>query len=135
MGKKLQILFSCSFLFHLMQLKAAVLGKCFIRLPGCSHQPQLSQESLLPAKPEHKEHPLQSFYNSHAALHSQRPQANDHLLTKLLGRSDKQGIPPSLPTEKPAPPAAGTVLPFMERDPHLDLCILLGGSCPSSRLG
>lgn len=59
----MQILFSCSFLFHLTHLKAAALGKCFIRSLGCSHQPQWSQESLVPAKPECKKCPFQPFYN------------------------------------------------------------------------
>lgn len=68
-GEKLQILFSCSFLFHLTHLKVAALGKRFIRLPGCSHQPRQSQESLVPAKPDRKERPFQSFYKNHCALH------------------------------------------------------------------
>lgn len=73
MGKKLQILFSCSFLFHLTYLNVAMLGKCFIQLLGCSHLPQWSHESLIPAKPECKEHPFQSFYSHLTASHcSQR---------------------------------------------------------------
>lgn len=89
MGKKLQILFSCSFLFHLMHLKASVLGKCFIQLPGCSHQPQLSQESIVPVKSEHKKRPFQTFYNWMMKL------VRDHLYSPEH--------PSSLPGEKPAP--------------------------------
>lgn len=106
-GEKPQILFSCSFLFHLMHLKAAGVGKCFIRLLGCSHQPQRGRESLVPAKPERKEGPFQSFYNSHATVHPQRPQENDRM-TKPVGCSDKQSLPhPSLGTNLPHWPPTG----------------------------
>lgn len=125
MGKKLQILFSCSFLFHLTYLNVAMLGKCFIQLLGCSHLPQWSHESLIPAKPECKEHPFQSFYSHLTASHcSQRDALMMH--------------PPSLPGDKPAPLAVTSpqqALPFMDQEPHLDLCILLGGSWSSPSLG
>lgn len=127
MGKKLQILFSCSFLFHLTHLKVAMLGKCLIQLLGCSHLPQWSQEGLIPAKPECKEHLFQSFYSHLTASHCSW---RDALMCKAS---------PIPPRGQPAPLAVTslpfTVLPFTEQEPHLDWCILLGGSCSSSSLG
>lgn len=122
MGKKLQILFSCSFLFHLTHLKVAMLGKSLVQLLGCSHLPQWSQESLIPAKPECKEHLFQSF--DCISLQLERCSA---LMCKASPIPPRGQSAPLAVTSLPF-----TVLPFTE---HLDLCILLGGSCSSSSLG
>lgn len=128
MGKKLQIPFSCSFLFHLTHLRVAMLGKCLIQLLGCSHLPQWIKQSLNPAKPECKEHPFQSFYSHLTASHCSW---RDALMCKTF---------PIPPRGQPAPLAVTSlpqalVLPFTDQEPHLDLCVLLGESCSSSSLG
>lgn len=65
-----QLLLSVSF----NTLKAAALGKCFMRLLDGSHLPQQSQESLVPAKTECMKCPFQSSCNR---------------LMKLVGCSDE----------------------------------------------
>lgn len=116
-----QLLLSVSF----NALKAAALGKCFMRLLDCSHLPQQSQETLVPAKTECTKCPFQSFYT---------------WLMKLVGCSDELSIHhPFLGTNLncglSTSPQQAPVLPFESPEPHLDLCIFRGGELSLTQPG